>query len=562
MSEESASVRYAARRKGHPVLLTLITLLCFVGLLAYRVWYSSLYLGAAEDLRYLFFALAEAAAAVILLLVVLSFRQDFMLSASLPVCILVIAFMLLGFFAAYGSGFSRWLNIGTVMLYLPPFLYLLFFPLSAFSAAGEPVGTGRAFLLFLFLGVVPIGLMFLTGELEFVTVYLLVCILFALYIRKNGSLDVPGALFWLILLLVLAAVIALYAFRIREHFDVLRTRGRSDPEGYGVLLMQVDLIWQQIRWIGPSPLLTEAGSVSWYTANAGYELIAVMIHGGAVAMAGMLVCSLGLVLCLYRMHSSMQNPFARFLSFLTASVYLVETVWNLLSCFLGISARSDIPFLSSNLSVFAVEIILLGAVLALYRQRRLPLMKADGDYWFRGRVTIPEAPQPEPMPQPETSFLRNPALKKYLHPDRFYLDTRLDMANAEWFRLQEEALEAGADIPDSLSEELFPLCLLDGRLYLLIPSASPRAALEDPAEGLSPLLERTPYEVCFVFEELPRSSAAAYEPQEPAVTAEADRLSEISDAVADLSFAVVHEPEAVPDFSFSPVEQPESSEEE
>ena len=564
MSEETVLSQPRTRRKGHPVLLTLLTMLCFLGLLAYRVWYSYLYLGAAADPRYLTFALIEAAAAILLLLVVLTFRQDFTLSVSMPVCVLVLAFLLLGFFAAYGTGFSRWLNIGSAMLYLPPFLFLLFLPLSGFTAAGEPVETGRAFLLFLILGVIPIGLLFLSGELEFVTVYLLTCILFALYIRKNGSLDVPGVLFWLLLLLVLAAVVALYGFRLREHFDVLRTRGRSDPEGYGVLLMQVDSIWQQIRWCGPSPLLAESSGTPWYTANVGYELVAVMIHGGIAAAAGMLICALGLVICLYRMHGAMRNSFARFVSFLTATVYLIETVWNLLSCFLGISARSDIPFLSSNLSVFAIEVILLGTVLSLFRQRRLPLADMDGDYWFRGAVRIEanQAPVPEAV-QPSVSSLRNPALKKYLHPDRFYMDTRMELAAAEWERILTDARADGVSLPDNLNEELLPLCVLDDSLYLLIPFLSPYSDHGDPAADLAPLLERTSYTVVFLYESVAQPDA----PEDVKLefnANEADTLSEaVEDALAmtDLNFAAAREPEKIPDFDFTPVAPSESGEE-
>lgn len=565
MSEETVLSQPKVRRKGHPILLTLLTVLCFVGLLAYRVWYSCLYLGAAADPRYFVFALIETAAAVILLLIVLAFRQDFTLSASLPVCILVLAFILLGFFASYGTGFSRWLNIGSVMLYLPPFLFLLFLPLSAFTAAGEPVETGRAFLLFLILGVVPIGLLFLSGELEFVTVYLLTCILFALYIRKNGSLDVPGALFWLFLLLVLAAVVALYGLRIREHFDVLRTRGRSDPAGYGILLMQVDSIWQQIRWLGPSPLLSEMSGAPWYTANPGYELIAVMIHGGAVAMAGMLVCSLGLVICLYRMHSAMRNSFARFVSFLTATVYLVETVWNLLSCFLGISARSDIPFLSSNLSVFAVEVILLGTVLSLFRQRRLPLADMDGDYWFRGAVRIEANNTPAPeAPRPSGSALRNPALKKYLHPDRFYMDTCMELAGAEWDRILEDARMEGVSLPDNLSEELIPLCVLDDKLYLLIPFLSPYTEHGDPAEDLAPLLERSSYEVIFLYERVVQDVEPGS--NEVDMLVEADEVPvedsvEDTTAIPDLDFAAANIAEEIPDFDFTLNPPPADNEE-
>ena len=561
MSEENAQGRSEVSRKGHPVLLTLLTLLCFLGLLAYRVWYSSMYLNAAANPRYLYFSLAEAAAALILLLIVLSLRQDFMLSAGLPLCFIVLVFMLLSFFSSFRSGYSRWLSIGPVMLYLPPFLLLLLFPLSAFTAAGRPVSAGRGFLIFLVLGVVPVGLMFLSGELEYVTVYLLVCILFAFYIHKNNVLDMPGALFWLVTLLVLAAIIALYGFRIWKHFDVLYTRGHSDPEGYGVLLMQVDSIWQQIRWLGPSPLLSEVGATPWYTVNAGYELIAVMIRGGAVAGAGMLLCALGLVVCLYRMHSAMRSSFARFVSFLAATVFLVETVWNLLSAFLGISARSDIPFLTSDRAAFAIEIILLAAVFTLFRQRRIPVVEMEGDYWFRGSVDAPE--EPAPAPRPETSYLRDPALRKYLHPDRFYLDLRMEMAGAEWSRIQEDALADGHSLPENLNEELLPLCILDEKLFLLIPSHSPRAEWEDPAADLAALLGRTPYELCFIYEdplqnigESPEDPAEA-SPDLPDASEEAEqaRLDEVESAISELSFAGPRKPTEIPDFSFTPQAQ-------
>ena len=574
MSEDAVIKAPKAARKEHSVLLTVFTLLCFAGLLAYRVWYSSLYLGAAENPRYLYLALLEALAGAILLVIVLVFRQDFTISASLPVFILVLGFILIGFFSSFGTGFSRWLNVGAVMLYLPPFLYLLFFPLSAFTATGEPVSTGRALLFFLILCVVPVGLLFLGGELEFVTIYLLVGILFALYSRKNGCLDMPGIIFWPLLLLVLAAIAALYGFRIWEHFDVLRSRGLSDPQGYGVLLVQVDSIWQQIRWFGPSPLLSEIHGSPWYTANAGYELIAVMIHGGAVATAVMLLCSLGLVVCLYRMHDAMRSTFARCLTFLTATVYLVETVWNLLSCFVGISARSDIPFLSSNLSVFAIEVILLGAVLSLYRQRRLPLADMEGDFWFRGAVQIEavEAPAPE-ISKPTSSALRNPALKKYLHPDRFYMDTRMSLANAEWGRIVEDARIEGLALPDNLSEELVPLCVLGDTLFLLIPFHSPYTQQGDPAADLAPLLERSSYQVSFLYEGIVSEEDAAEDPDaeempetagysEAAEEPEAEDIPETEDIpeaapkseddiIPDLNFAVAHDSTDIPDFDFT-----------
>ncbi len=400
----NTELRTASPEPRRSLPLALLILLSIVGLFAFRVWFRlSTYGGGNAAI------LLDAVVIGLPLLLFFFLKQKLLVLLSPQIAILVL--LLLGMGAIFrDSIYSGWLRIGSISLCLPALLCFLIFPLSSTTARSKSISIGRGFMMLGAFGFLPAVLILLHAVMDDVAVYFFACAAFVFYVRREGRLDLPRWLFIVCAALFSAIILALILSPYLRYADIILSRGAADPDGLGCRLHAMDGCWSSIRLAGASPLLADHGeALEDLLQRSAYAPFGVLLAGGWLAFAGLLVCFFVLIVCLYRLPRRMNSDFSRFVAFLVPSLFLGRAVWNLCSCFFGLYAEQRLPLFGGSFTMLLIDGILLAIDLGLYRQRNVPLPA----YFYPGPA--PAEAADEGHAQFSSPILRN--LARIINPE-------------------------------------------------------------------------------------------------------------------------------------------------
>lgn len=273
---------------------------------------------------------------------------------------------------ALETSIGRNINIFGVSIYSSALLPLTYIFLSKLISEYKTLDHFRQIILFAAAICPMLLVLLLLNQTPAVISALGWCVVLAI-MKKDGKIKLKR---WLVLAAamgIIAAIVYMY-FEIptlRSQFEVIFTRGKSDPEGAGWLRMLLDGIFVNTPMLGATNLVVEDFSINEIVSKLGdYNILLVLTNCGWLAFVGTILLYALFFFCLFKMvKATRQSTFARYTSLFLSLSLLLHAIVSLIGIFFMYSAQTNMPFIAHSYSINVLDYTAFGIVFTLYLRR-------------------------------------------------------------------------------------------------------------------------------------------------------------------------------------------------